>query len=44
MFELGVEVFWLIAVVFLVIILASSIRILIEYERGVVFDLVVLPA
>jgi regulator of protease activity HflC (stomatin/prohibitin superfamily) len=39
MFELGVEVFWLIAVVFLVIILASSIRILIEYERGVVFRL-----
>lgn len=39
MFELGVDVFWLIAVVFLVIILASSIRILIEYERGVVFRL-----
>jgi len=39
MFGLGVNLFWLVALVFLIIILASSIRILFEYQRGVVFRL-----
>ena len=37
--DLGVDLFWTITVAILVLILASSIRILIEYERGVVFRL-----
>ncbi|NOY14477.1 MAG: slipin family protein, partial [Deltaproteobacteria bacterium] len=39
MFGLGTYFFWLIALAFVVIIIASSIRILLEYERGVVFRL-----
>ena len=39
MFGLGVGFFWLVALAFLVVIIASAIRILLEYERGVVFRL-----
>lgn len=39
MFELGINIFWLIALAFVIIILASAVRILLEYERGVVFRL-----
>jgi regulator of protease activity HflC (stomatin/prohibitin superfamily) len=39
MYGLGVNIFWLIAVAILVVIIASAIRILYEYERGVVFRL-----
>ncbi len=39
MFGLGVSFFWPIAILFLVVILASAVRILFEYERGVVFRL-----
>ncbi|MEE4253804.1 MAG: slipin family protein [Desulfuromusa sp.] len=35
----GFGIFWIIALAFIVIIIASSIRILLEYERGVVFRL-----
>lgn len=39
MFGLGVSFFWMIAFAFIVLIIASAIRILLEYERGVVFRL-----
>ena len=39
MFGLGVSFFWIIAVAFIIVIIASAIRILLEYERGVVFRL-----
>ncbi len=39
MFGLGAGFFWLVALAFLVVIIASAIRILLEYERGVVFRL-----
>ena len=39
MFGLGIGFFWIIALAFIVVIIASSIRILLEYERGVVFRL-----
>lgn len=39
MFGLGINFFWLIALAFIVIIIASGVRILLEYERGVVFRL-----
>jgi regulator of protease activity HflC (stomatin/prohibitin superfamily) len=39
MFGLGFGFFWIIALAFVVIIIASAIRILLEYERGVVFRL-----
>ncbi len=39
MFGLGIVFFWIIALAFIVIIIASAIRILLEYERGVVFRL-----
>jgi len=39
MFGLGNFIFWIIALAFIVIIIAASIRILLEYERGVVFRL-----
>lgn len=39
MFGLGVGFFWLVALAFLIVIIASAIRILLEYERGVVFRL-----
>jgi regulator of protease activity HflC (stomatin/prohibitin superfamily) len=39
MLGFGVSLFWPIAVLLLVVILASSVRILFEYERGVVFRL-----
>ncbi|MCW8860770.1 MAG: slipin family protein [Deltaproteobacteria bacterium] len=39
MFGLGVGFFWIIALAFIVIIIGSAIRILLEYERGVVFRL-----
>ncbi|MCK4501606.1 MAG: slipin family protein [Desulfuromonadales bacterium] len=39
MFGLGIGFFWIIALAFVVIIIAASIRILLEYERGVVFRL-----
>ena len=39
MFGLGASFFWLVALAFLVVIIASAIRILLEYERGVVFRL-----
>ncbi len=39
MFGLGLNLFWLVAVAFLIVILASAIRVLFEYERGVVFRL-----
>ncbi len=39
MFGLGVGFFWIVALAFLVVIIASAIRILLEYERGVVFRL-----
>jgi regulator of protease activity HflC (stomatin/prohibitin superfamily) len=35
----GFGIFWIIALAFIVIIIASAIRILLEYERGVVFRL-----
>ncbi len=38
-FNLGFSFFWIVALAFVVIILASAIRILLEYERGVVFRL-----
>ncbi len=39
MFGLGINIFWLIALAFIIIIIASAVRILLEYERGVVFRL-----
>jgi len=39
MFGLGSYFFWIIALAFIIIIIASAIRILLEYERGVVFRL-----
>jgi len=39
MFGLGFGFFWIIALAFVVIIIASAVRILLEYERGVVFRL-----
>jgi len=39
MFGLGAVFFWIIALAFVAIIIASAIRILLEYERGVVFRL-----
>ena len=39
MFGLGAGFFWIIALAFMVVIIASAIRILLEYERGVVFRL-----
>jgi regulator of protease activity HflC (stomatin/prohibitin superfamily) len=39
MFGLGINFFWIVALAFVVIIIASSIRILLEYERGVIFRL-----
>lgn len=39
MFGLGVYFFWIIALAFVLIIIASAVRILLEYERGVVFRL-----
>jgi len=39
MFGLGIGFFWLVALAFIVVIIASAIRILLEYERGVVFRL-----
>ena len=39
MIELGADVFWIIAFVFLALLVASAVRILYEYERGVVFRL-----
>ena len=35
----GVNIFWLIILAFVLVIIASAIRILLEYERGVVFRL-----
>ena len=35
----GVNIFWLIILAFVIVIIASAIRILLEYERGVVFRL-----
>jgi len=35
----GVNIFWIIVVVFLIVIIASAVRVLLEYERGVVFRL-----
>jgi regulator of protease activity HflC (stomatin/prohibitin superfamily) len=39
MFGLGFGFFWIIAVAFVIVIISSAIRILLEYERGVVFRL-----
>ncbi|WP_321369458.1 slipin family protein [uncultured Desulfuromusa sp.] len=39
MFGLGFGFFWIIALAFIILIIASAIRILLEYERGVVFRL-----
>ena len=39
MFGLGINFFWLVALAFVVVIIASAIRILLEYQRGVVFRL-----
>ena len=39
MFGLGVGFFWLVALAFIIVIIASAIRVLLEYERGVVFRL-----
>jgi len=39
MFGLGMGFFWLVALAFIIVIIASAIRILLEYERGVVFRL-----
>lgn len=36
---LGIGFFWLVALAFIIVIIASAIRILLEYERGVVFRL-----
>ncbi|WP_303721905.1 slipin family protein [Malonomonas rubra] len=36
---LGVNIFWVIIIAFLIVIIASAVRILLEYERGVVFRL-----
>ena len=35
----GVNIFWLIILAFVIVIIASAVRILLEYERGVVFRL-----
>jgi len=35
----GVNIFWIIILAFLVVVIASAVRILLEYERGVVFRL-----
>ncbi len=39
MFGLGINLFWVIVLFLILIILASAIRILLEYERGVIFRL-----
>lgn len=39
MFGLGFNFFWLIALAFIIVIISSAIRVLLEYERGVVFRL-----
>ncbi len=39
MFGLGFSLFWPIVILFLIVILASAVRVLYEYERGVVFRL-----
>lgn len=39
MFGLGFGFFWIIVLAFIIVIVASAIRILLEYERGVVFRL-----
>lgn len=39
MFGLGFGFFWIIALAFVIVIIASAIRVLLEYERGVVFRL-----
>ncbi len=39
MFGLGINFFWLIALAFILVIITSAVRILLEYERGVVFRL-----
>lgn len=39
MLGLGFGFFWVIALAFIVVIIASAVRILLEYERGVVFRL-----
>ncbi len=39
MFGLGVGFFWIVALAFLLVIIASAVRVLLEYERGVVFRL-----
>ena len=40
MFDLfGMSVFWITILLFLIVIIASAVRILLEYERGVVFRL-----
>jgi len=39
MFGLGFGFFWIIAAAFIIVIISSAIRVLLEYERGVVFRL-----
>ena len=39
MFGLGFGFFWIIAAAFVIVIISSAIRVLLEYERGVVFRL-----
>ncbi|HEY5672707.1 MAG TPA: slipin family protein [Malonomonas sp.] len=39
MFGLGINFFWLVALAFVLVIIGSAVRILLEYERGVVFRL-----
>lgn len=39
MFGLGFSIFWIIAIALIIAIIASAVRILLEYERGVVFRL-----
>ena len=39
MFGLGIGFFWIVILAFVLVIIASAIRILLEYERGVVFRL-----
>lgn len=39
MFGLGINIFWLITFILLIVIIATAVRILLEYERGVVFRL-----
>ena len=39
MFGFGINLFWIIALVFILLIIASAVRILVEYERGVIFRL-----